>query len=556
MQPETSRHPLRPLLLGLAVFLVYLATLTRAHSGDDIQWIMQVESAVMGTSALHPASTALPGAGAVAVDATAPRPRYLLALPTFAGLFAGARQLGWPGQAVGAVQFANALLAAVGVVWFYLALRQVVADRLSVVASLGLASSHAWWYYATHLDYPIAAHALSCMVLYLLFSIIRPNERDGVQRRAFALGAVNALAILYLATRIVLVPVVAITLHASAAPSGATEPRRLRRPATGYLAGLAVSLVVVIGLFALSSIRATGHPPPQLWKKATYAGAVAHGVAPQDLPKALYGFAKSIVVYPAAGSEEPRHLLAASGVFTRAAFLTWYALVAMVAVAPFGLFVLNRQRLLACRVPATALVWWFVLELPFVVYWEPSYIKWLIGLLIPWWGLVGILAASAFADEPTAHRIVVRAVGGMVGVVFGVNLIAGFLPSSRADADPWLRATDILTRLSTPADLFVALEHHPLNFQLPYFGRRRVVSIDLVYLSEGRDEISAARAVRSLIQATAADGARVYVYPCGEPQLRRLQALAAPACSQLEPIRLGGIADSGLTMCRAVGPAP
>jgi hypothetical protein len=123
---------------------------------------------------------------------------------------------------------------------------------------------------------------------------------------------------------------------------------------------------------------------------------------------------------------------------------------------------------------------------------------------------------------------------------------------ARCGRDPWAPPTATLARLSTPADLFVALASRPLDFYLPYFGQRRVVSVDLV--ASGHDEADAISAVRSLIAATAARGGRIYVYPCGAEEHPRLTELAAPALARLEPLQLGGSVAPDFDVCEAVAP--
>lgn len=551
MRPHIPTALLPPLLLGATVLCLYALTVSCAHSGDDIQAIMPAEVDATGAPIIHPISTAL--------DPDAPtrtsrlQPRYMLVVPTETLLYDAARRLGWAQSAVRPVQLAHALLGAFGIVCFYLALQQGVPEPWSLAASAGLSSSYAWWFYSTHLDYPIAAHALTCLFLYLLFGMIRPGTRHWTARRGVALGIVNALAILYLVTRVVLVPVAAITLFAAARNDRGMQPRSLPRPAAGYAVGLVLALALFTALLALREAWSTGSPPTLsgIEDALAYRDSFVHSVTLLDAPKALYGFAKSLVVYPGTGDREPRELLASTGVLARTGLLAWYTVMTVAAAVPLALMVFRWRALTAWRIQLLALASWFVLELPFVVYWEPTYVKWLVGMLIPWWGIVAILAAGACAEQPERRPLLAGAAITAVALLFAVNLLTAFLPAVSCGANAWLRTTSALAAMTTPADLFVAAESRPLDFYLPYFGRRRTVSFGLMRL-RGDDESAALVALRSLIDWTSAHGGRVYVYPCNEPYLGRVGQLVAPDSWSLEPIALEGAPARDFTVCRAV----
>ena len=168
-----------PLLIGAVVFGLYAITRTAAHSGDDIQWMMRVEQAVTGVVVPHPASTSSPDDAWSTPGAAALQPRYYLALPSAALAVHGARALGWSGPSITPVQLLHALWGALGIVWFFLAMRRVVGPTWSALTALGLSTSYAWWYYGTHADYLMPAQALSALFLYALVRTLDDRNRFG-----------------------------------------------------------------------------------------------------------------------------------------------------------------------------------------------------------------------------------------------------------------------------------------------------------------------------------------------------------------------------------------
>ena len=541
-----------PLLLGTVVFGTYAMTRTSAHSGDDIQWMMRVEQAVTGVAVPHPASTSAADRAWLPA-ATALQPRYYLALPSTVLVLHGVRGLGWSGPSIAPVQLLHAAWGALGIVWFFLAMRRVVGTDWSAMAALGLSMSYAWWYYGTHADYPMAAQALSCLFLYALVRAI--DERHHPSISGAALGAVAALALLYLETRVVLLAVGAIALGTDAWLHESDRAPRLRASLAGYVAGFAATLAggALLGAAVTHFAARDALAVANAWRAAAYAGAGAHGFTALDVPKVLYGFAKSLVVYPGLGDQEPNQLLATAGLGGRVAFAAWYGAIAVAAVLPPLLVALQWHALRRYRVLLIVLLAWGGLELPFLIYWEPSYVKWFGPALIPWWASVAILLAGAFAARPVARRVLIAAIGVFLLVVAATNLLTGFLPGTRATARRWQEVGAVLASRSSRDDLFISAEYRPIDFYLPYFGGRRVVSAETASASVGDDQAEAVRTLRRLMRETVDGGGRVFVYPCGDPPRPRVAALLAPM-ERLEPVPLGGSAARDFAVCEIRAP--
>lgn len=532
-------------LLGSVVLLLFLLTTTTMHSGDDLQWIRKVESARHGKSFIHPAST---DPVQVADDGGWPiQPRYLLAVPHAMGIVAVAEILGWSGRTIEPILVAHALLGALGVVFFYLALSQIVPGRWSLAAALGLTVSQGWWYYSTHADYPMASYALSSVFLYFLLVAItrRPGRGRGVE---FVLGLVNAWAALSMMTRIVLVPVAVVGLLAA---SRRNVDRPLRR-LSSYGAGLALgSLLTVCALTFLSPHGGDPLSAAGLWSRASHAGAEAHRVEASDVPKVVYGMAKGLIGYPWAAGREPREVLAREGRWGRALLLAWYSLVSLVVLAPLLLLLRQYRHLGECTAPVGVLTLWLLLEVPFVVYWEPTYLKWLLGMLLAWWGLVAILAAKAFPHRPSARRGLFRLLIGLVVFLLVVNLLGTFLPAARMDDQHPVRVAQLLAGHSDERDLFVVEDSNLLDFMLPYFADRRALSVGLLRYAEQGDEAAVRKSVRTLAAAVAESGGRVFLLPCEPSSHARLQALVGPSLPNLQPLDIPGLSANTLTICQA-----
>ncbi len=541
------RHRWAPLLLGVVVFGIYAMTRTAAHSGDDIGWMMRVEQAITGVALPHPASTRSPDDVWSAPSAAALQPRYYLALPSTALVVQSVRVLGWSGPSIAPVQLLHALWGALGIVWFFLAMRRVVGLDWGAVTAVGLSTSYAWWYYGTHADYPMAGQALSCLFLYAL---VRALDHDRFARSA-ALGAVAALSLLYLETRIVLLAVGAIALGVNGWSREDDRVQRLGVALSGYVTGLVATLIVGALLGALVTRMAAGHAVAVAspWRAAAYAGSGSHGFTLLDLPKAVYGFAKSLVVYPGLGDREPHELLATSGVVGRLFFAAWYGTVAAAAVLPVLLIVAQWGALQRHRRLLIVLLAWIALELPFLVYWEPSYVKWFGPLLIPWWASVAILLADGFVGHTVVRRTFIAAVMASIVVIGTTNLVGAFAPAARFTAAGWQRVGALLASRSSRSDLFISTDYRPLDFYLPYFDQRRVISAQFVSETVGNDEVQTVHTLHRLMRATAERGGRIFVYPCGEPPRLRIAALVDPSTERLEPVPLDGRAAPGFGVC-------
>jgi hypothetical protein len=374
------------------------------------------------------------------------------------------------------VQWGHVFFGIIGIVFFYLAMAQFLSPGWSFVLSLGVAASYAWWYYSTHLDYTIASHAFSAVLLYALVALLRSTTRNKILIYSVVLGIASAFVILYLITGIVLVPLVllALILHGRQIPE-----LKIYGVAGVYLVVLVLTGVL---LFVGSSAGYGGAPQilAQLSSDVSYSGATAHDFSLLDIPKSWYGFAKSLSVFPGLNGEEPSIFMAAQGTLGKGAVVGWYGLIMVVVIVPFVGLIALRKRLDPHTLLIAILTLWFLTYFPFAIYWEPTYIKWWTGALLPWWGLVGlVLAVSGLA--PRFYKPYAAFIVGLVMVIAGANLISDFLPRSQLDNNQWLKLAEAIGADSIADDLFFApTSGQLLDFYLPYFENRRTLSYPLI----------------------------------------------------------------------------
>lgn len=538
----------QPIFLGLVVIFIYVTTLTYWHSGDDIQWTMTVESSVTGEPVLHPAS-----ANTIITPPTTPQQqitqvRYFLELPTFARIYRASRIMRWSDNAVRPIQLTHAIFGAIGVIFFFLALALFVPRTWSFIISLGLAFSYAWWYYSTHLDYTIISHSLSCIFLYLLASLCYSQSSGKFQWQVLALGFVNALTILYLVTGLLLIPVILVVLHLH------YDKKKDRSNSIFlYLSSMLLAIVFFGSIIWITDVG-WPHSWTNIWRNLTYSGAFAHEFALSDAPKSLYGFAKALVTYPTLGHQAPRELFASSSLLDRASFLAWYAVEMVIAVSPFIILTKLFRQLDRHKNFAIGLGVWFFIQGPFAIYWEPSYIKWWTGALVPWWGLIGILLVVTKARLSFLDKTLSIALCTVVVILFGVNFFSDFLPNSRPDSNRWLQITNMLGNSTGPNDLFVSSGNLPLDFYLPYFARRHTLSYGMINISKGR--AAANKDISEAILVTLERGNRVFVYSSSDQDIGELSKIIISPSLRYERVIFKGILSPGFVVYEVTGFKP
>jgi hypothetical protein len=444
--------------------------------------------------------------------------------------------MNWSDDSILPIQLTHVLSGAAAMFFFYSALVWFVPRSWSFITSLGLAFSYAWWYYSTHLDYTIISHAISCILLYLLVHVLYSESQAEFRWKILALGVINAFALLYLLMGILLIPVILVVLFL----------RKETRSGIGlYLLSMSLTVILLGGAVWMA---AAGTPISwtNLLESLTYSEAFAHGFVLSDIPRSIYGFGKALVTYPLLGDQSPNQLFASSSNIGRAGFLLWHVLLTAIAALPFVILARLYRKLGMHRDLALALVLWFCIQILFGIYWEPSYIKWWTGALIPWWSLMGLLITLTWKESTSLYRSVSVVLYSLVILFFGVNLFSDFSPHSMPDRNGWIQAASILGNETGQNDLFLSLGYHPLDFYLPYFGRRHTLSYELIALTKGSDE--ARNDISRAIRITRQRGGRVYLYLSNDRNFSEVRDIFAISSMRYELVTFQNLPTSDIVL--------
>jgi hypothetical protein len=477
-----------PALAAVLAFVLSLllfgAFVPRLYSADDLQYAAVIRTAVSGVPVYHPAGgSAFPASRG---DTSLPvNPRYMLDWPTSVGAVRLARLFGWDNE-LGAILATRVLAGALGVAFFLLAAFRFTG-RLWVagVAAAFLAGSLVYRTYSTHLDESIPMLAFTNAALFVLAGDFATGSRRGHSLVPVLLG----IASLYNFTAVVTAVVVSAFWG------------RVTRFAALYAGTCAVGVLgglVVTGSAAKIVSRS-------YWKSSLFVGHPEYGFRPlHDAFDAAGDFVRALVAYPPVrGLMTLRHYFDSAPTGARVAALLFYGVVALAALVPA--VVLLRRRAALGR-PALFAATWFLASLAFAWWWDPRYIKYFL-LPVASWCLLLALALGALPDHRRSSRVAILA-SLCVCAVLALNLATIFLPQSH-DGNPWRTAADEL-RASSPDALFVSAGQSPLDFYIPYFTNRDVVSAGLIRFAANVRKV--AQVVSEHVRQHRRRGGPIYVY--------------------------------------------
>lgn len=477
----TALAALIAVLLAATIYAVWLPS---RHSGDDLQYATIIQQSVDGRTFFHPAGLtevdpAIPpsGEGRLSVPVN---PRYLLEWPTSIAAASLWDAAGWNGDVVTPVLVLRIVAGAVGLLFFFLAVRLLTTDSvLSLLATLGLATTVSYWTYSTHLDQSINMIALLCVAFYLA---VRRAREPGNRWILAGLALSLAFATLYNFTGAIPALLVGVFVGATA-PGGGSLYLKAREAITFYvLYGVTVVVILLGGVALLESPSAI--VDPAYWSNARFSGHPEYDVAPvRDAFRSALGIAKSQIAYPATSGSLQAYWDTA-GADQKLQVLAYYGVVLLLIAVPLLLVVRHRKQL-GSKAPVVALLGGIFLAYSiFNWWWDPGYVKyWLIPLLA-WWGLVAIALATLKQAGSALYRPVVAAVAVVIVITFAMNVTTIFQPESGENGNEWRAIADEL-KASPPNALFISTGAHPLDFNISYFTRRDVVSTDLVLYSQG-----------------------------------------------------------------------
>jgi hypothetical protein len=492
------------LIVFVLASALYGSLLPRLYTSDDLQYAATIRTAVTGQPFYHPVGGP-PFPAPVQRPDVPVNPRYALDWPTSIGTVRASRSLGWHDE-IDAILVTRVVMGAIGVTFFFMTVLLIARRRLvAALAAVALATSSAYWTYSTHLDESIGMMAFTCAALYFLVRRIL----SGPSRYDLVVPLLLGVASLYNLTTVVTAVPVALVWALNG--GGGSGRRRLRS-----FAGFSCAYAGAAALGVVGALLATGSGSnifkTEFWRSSLFVGRPEYGFRPfHDGFDAGASFLRALVSYPPVrGLTTLREYYNVSSTGPRLAALLYYAVVGLLALAPFVLLLRNRpwdDRLRRLVGFATA---WFATSLVFAWWWDPSYVKYFLLPVLSWCFLLALALTQSLRSGARSGRTVLALASAAVVALFVLNFSTIFLPQRAEGANEWLAAARQLKQ-SQPSSLFVSAGRHPLDFYVAYFAGRDVISSGLVRYASGSDA-DVAPAVRERVRQHARVGGPIYVY--------------------------------------------
>jgi hypothetical protein len=285
------------------------------------------------------------------------------------------------------------------------------------------------------------------------------------------------------------------------------------------LAGFVLTYAGAAALGVVGALLATGSGSNifkvGFWRSALFVGRPEYGFRPfHDGFDAGASFLRALVSYPPVrGLTTLRDYFTVSATGPRLAALLYYAVVGLLALAPFALLLRNRPWDDRLRRLVGFAAGWFATSLVFAWWWDPSYVKYFLLPVLSWCYLLALALTQSLRVGTRSGRTVLASTFVAIVALFAVNLSTIFLPQRTEAANEWLGAAQELKH-SQPSSLFVSAGRHPLDFYVAYFAGRDVISSGLVRYASGSDA-DVARALRERVRQHTRVGGPIYVYGLG-----------------------------------------
>jgi hypothetical protein len=505
---SAERHTrLRPSVVALVAACVFVVTLAFyvcqeqfVYSGDDLQYLMAVDSAVSLSAFYHPSGerSYQPAISTGTEDFAHPplNLRYPLELPTSIWFVT----LWGPSDVMGSLRLLRAVAGAIGVTFLLAAIWRLSGSFVvAIIPALGLATSLAYRDAASHFDYSINVTALTMLAVFLL--VVSDTSRRST---LWLMGAAVAqgLATLFMITAVIAAAMTTLWLW--------WDDRHRRAPvrrALWFGLAYAVALALTGTLLAIANGHAADVLSGEFLRRSAYVGYPEYNVSfVSDAAKTVIGLPRSLVSPPF--GDEPLSQYWHQGLTARVSIVSLYGSLAVVTILPVG-FLMVRRRLLARPLrfwlPWTA---WLVGYVLFNWFWIPSYTKFWVMPLAIWWLLAG--TALAHARTTVSRAMLVGCAALFVAFVAAINEYREFGPHNDPRANPWRRVAEQLR--ATPANALFVSPAHPLDFHIAYFTHRDVVSTGLIGYANRNDQNAVRRIVMSHVDAHVKDSGPLLLY--------------------------------------------
>lgn len=533
--------------LSLCVMVLYSLTLSRQYSGDDIQKAIIVENGFPGTHIWHPVNLERE---AVPFQEPPVNPRYLLEVTTARFLVKLFRNFRWSDRALLPMQITHLFFGLVGVIGFYFGALRLTRPSMAFALSIGLASSYGWWYYSTHPDFVLAGSAFLTVALAFLINLLLAVEKRPILILSTGLGVSAALSILFFLTSALFVPVIIFAVlyrfwH------------DYHNPQAGKISVSVFSLTLLLTMALLSGWIFLGTDAGQqsvieLARSAIYydgSSSKWFSINLGDIPRTFLGIGKSFVQYPPLGSQTPGEYFSSSSWAEVLLMLAWFAILGVIFVMPFGLIAWQWKSLGLYRTIALVLITWIAIQILFGIIWVPSEVKWWIIILPPWFMLIA-LSSALYLDSDIKYSL------GLLGLILFflcglvINLSAVFWPQTQEHLQGNRQAARMMAAMSSPNDLFISASATDMDFYLPYYENRRVISYPLTLIMHGGNDKFVVDEIRALVQDYGVNSGSVYLFDCSSEEAANLLESIGKAPESRKKLNLSGRWSSFDTICR------
>ena len=516
------------LLLPLAVYLLWTPL---DYSGDDLQQSVVIHKSTYGGEFYHPAGGLLYEPGLLqAPPELAPlpiQPRYLFEYPTSILVAQLWKAAGWEGTVITPVQTFRAGVGALGILFMFLALRNLLnAPLIALIGSFGLAFTAAYWTYSTHVDQSINMMLFISLAFYLL---VRQRTHPPSLRSKFLIVLVMAGASFYNFTAVF--TTMAIGLGLAFMPPGLTLLQRVREFIVYcVLYGIIIVIIMAISISLLASPAALADP--QFWQGVLFAGKPEYGIAiVNDTIRAILGLAKSQVSFPGVQGSLQDYW-DSTGQREKILIGAYFGVVLLLLASPFVLLVIRRRHL-----PANHGWLWItlgamlLLHSAFNWFWDPGFIKyWLIPLFCIWI-VIAFALNHAKQTLPRLYRPALAVSVIVLAATFAVNFVTEFYPDSQPSLNPWAGIANTLKE--SPENALFISDAHPLDFYIVYFTRRNILSRSLIEYDQGGIEADVVELINQHIDEHRAHNGDVYLY--SGSNIETLATQLGFSMEQLEP---------------------
>lgn len=473
--------PAAAVAVGGAAAALYLATLSRWYSADSLEYALALDGADTGHW-LDP---------------------YHLALLPLALLWVDLwRALGWAGLTIDALQVLNAVAGGASI-----ALVCMIAAHASgslsaaVLAAAGCAVSGSLWLLSTEAE-GVTIGLVAVLAASALVFRLEPSDAEPAAK-APAVGVAIGLATLVYATAALLLSVAALAYGSAASGRGF----RLLR-----IGGLVLGFLVVVAP-AAALLAGEAATAPASWASvlSIYGGDTRYGLLTlESLPRGIYAFLRSLVLYPGLGmNDRTTVFLASATAAERLAFAATYAAVAVVAAVPLAS--IWRHAEAGRRAFRRLLFAWAAVHVAFAFWWVPSDVTFWAPATVAWWIAVALLAARGVVPR--------AAVAGAALALLAANGLGLILPHRDAAANPPLQIALRLQAQLGERDEIVASP--PVALFLRYFARREAI--------EPGGAATVAAAIAEARRRTSATAGRIFVAGVPLDEAERQRWSAGPA---------------------------